>query len=201
MILPRRTRRAPIGWGSLPEDAATTPPRSKHTVAAVWRSSEVTRSTPLFRPRSSSWKTSWMCRSLSGPSSATDYPADAAKMCWRSRADRARLRACDGERARPGRAGRPAPTPRPPGRTAAAARRPRPGGRARRRARGRTAAPGRRPRAPARCGRRRAARGPARSGPRARRDRSPAAGSAPRWPRGVTRVRRSRSASARAAAP
>ena len=32
--------------------------RSKHTVPADWSSSEVTRSTPLFRPRSSSWKTS-----------------------------------------------------------------------------------------------------------------------------------------------
>ena len=62
-------------------------------VAAAWRSSDVTRRTPLFRPRSSSWKTSWMCRSLSGPSSATGQPTDAAKMCCRSRADRARVRA------------------------------------------------------------------------------------------------------------
>src|SRR5262249_16726301 len=86
---------APSGWASLPSAAATTPPRSKQTVPAVCRSSEVTRRTPLFRPRSSSWKTSWMCRSLSGPSSATALPhrrAEQVVEIARGPRQRARLR-------------------------------------------------------------------------------------------------------------
>src|SRR5213593_5234910 len=39
-------------------------------VPALCRSSDVTRSTPVFRLRSSSWKTSWMPSSRSGPSIA-----------------------------------------------------------------------------------------------------------------------------------
>src|SRR3981081_3556421 len=39
-------------------------------VPALCRSSEVTRSAPVFRLRSRSWKTSWMPSSRSGPSIA-----------------------------------------------------------------------------------------------------------------------------------
>ena len=126
---------------------------------AVWRSSEVTRSTPLFRPRSSSWKTSWMWNSLSGPSSATVQPA-AAKMCCRSRAERARLRASVAK----GPSGSSWMT-RSQACTAWSNCRCRakqvPWCRAPRCARDRSAGPGRRPRAPGRCGRPPAAPGPA----------------------------------------
>ena len=53
------------------------PPRPSRssTIPEFCRSSEVTHSTPVFRPRSSSWNTSWMCSSLSGPSIAMISPA------------------------------------------------------------------------------------------------------------------------------
>src|SRR6476659_3609374 len=51
-----------LAWMTFPPSNSTKPSSS--------RSSEVTRSAPVFRLRSSSWKTSWMPSSRSGPSMA-----------------------------------------------------------------------------------------------------------------------------------
>ena len=70
VILPVRSSRAPSGCGFERISAKMMVPPSKYTVPALCRSSEVTRSTPVLRLRSSSWKTSWMPSSRSGPSIA-----------------------------------------------------------------------------------------------------------------------------------
>ncbi len=70
----------PSGWGLLSIAAPTTLPCSKYTVPWFWRSSEVTRRIPVFWLRSSSWKTSWIPSSLSGPSMAMAQPACGVKM-------------------------------------------------------------------------------------------------------------------------
>ena len=54
--------------------AATTAPESKYTAPSLSRSCETTRSTPLFRLKSKSWKTSWIPISFSGPSIGISQP-------------------------------------------------------------------------------------------------------------------------------
>ena len=70
--------------------AATTRPFWKWTVPSLPRSSDVTASVPVFRLRSSSWKTSWMPSSRSGPSIATvsDLPSRPPNTVSRSSAAR-----------------------------------------------------------------------------------------------------------------
>src|SRR2546422_2273219 len=72
LILPVRSSSAPRGWGLERISANMMAPPSNEMVPALCRSSDVTRSTPVFRLRSRSWKTSWMPSSRSGPSIAME---------------------------------------------------------------------------------------------------------------------------------
>src|SRR3989449_6496623 len=72
LILPVRSSSAPRGWGLDRISANMMAPPSNEMVPALCRSSDVTRSTPVFRLRSRSWKTSWMPSSRSGPSIAME---------------------------------------------------------------------------------------------------------------------------------
>ncbi len=70
VMRPARTRTAPSGFGLDRMLAEMTRPRSNSTVPSLSRSTDVTRNAPVFRLRSSSWKTSCMLSSRSGPSIA-----------------------------------------------------------------------------------------------------------------------------------
>ncbi len=63
---------SPSGRGLLRNAANVTEPRSKKTWPWLSRSADVTASTPVFRLRSSSWNTSWIPSSRSGPSMGMD---------------------------------------------------------------------------------------------------------------------------------
>ena len=96
VILPSRTRRAPSGCGSLPTAAATTPPRSKQTVAGglpqLGRHPQDAALPAQVEQLEDVLDVQLLERALE----RHGQPAEAAKMCCRSRAERARLRACGG---------------------------------------------------------------------------------------------------------
>ena len=94
MILPARTSRAPIGCGSLPSDAATTPPRSKQTVAGRLPQLGGDAQHSALPAQVEQLEDVLDVQLLEGSLERHGHPAEAAKMCWRSRAERARLRAC-----------------------------------------------------------------------------------------------------------